>query len=89
MIEGELEYPPVYPVAHLNREHSYSAHYELEEILRQIVDTYTLKVSPPITCIKRIIKKAIKPIYVKVIVGAVVAVSLIGVLAYTLAKSKN
>ena len=33
MIEGEMEPPPAYPGAHLNPEHSYSAHKEIKEIL--------------------------------------------------------
>lgn len=89
IVEGEMEYPPVYPIAHLNQEHSYSAHHEIDQIMRQTSISHTRKISPPITCIQRIIKKAFKPTHVKVIVGVVVAVALIGTLAYALSKSKN
>lgn len=88
-IEGEIEYPPVYPIAHLNQEHSYSAHDEIDQILNHTSAPHTRKISPPLTCIQRIIKKATNPTHAKVIVGAVVGIALIGALAYTLAKSKN
>lgn len=88
-IEGEIEYPPVYPLAHLNQEYSYSAHDEIDQILRHTSVAHTRKVYPPLTCIQRIIKKAVKPTHAKVIVGAVVGIAVIGALAYTLAKSKN
>jgi len=53
MIEGEMEPPPAYPGAHLNPEHSYSAHKEIEEILSTETSiTYYLERNIPSTCKK-------------------------------------
>ena len=59
--EAEMEYPPDYPVAHLNQEHSYSAHYELKEIMDSFQLPYSFRINPPLTCLQRIIKKAVNP----------------------------
>jgi hypothetical protein len=89
-IEGEMEYPPDYPVAHLNPTHSYSAHIEIQNILNQInMPSYSFRITPPITCIQRKIIKAFKPTHVKVIVGVMVGFALIGAIAYTAVKSSK
>lgn len=55
-LEAEIESCPEYPFAHLNQKHSYSAHPELEELLkRKMYNKYHQKKLPPLTCIKRII----------------------------------
>ena len=60
-IEGEMEPPPAYPGAHLNQEHSYSAHKEIEEILSKHTNvTYYVERQIPSTCKKPIIKKLIE-----------------------------
>ncbi len=35
-IEGEVEYPPDYPIAHANQKHCRSAHHELKDLFRMI-----------------------------------------------------
>ena len=62
-IESEIEYPPDYPIAHLNPIHSYSAHKETRKILKYFSIPYKLKKIIPITCIQRKIVKAIDPIH--------------------------
>lgn len=86
VIEAEMEYPSDYPMAHLNPEHSYSAHNEIEQILNQGGFSYTRKIVPPITCVKRIIKKAIKPTHINTILAGIAVVSAIGVSAYLINK---
>lgn len=68
-IESEMEYPPDYPIAHLNSIHSYSAHKETEIILKRFSISYKLKRIPPITCIQRKIIKAMKPSHWTTILG--------------------
>ena len=79
VIESEIEYPPDYPMAHINQKHSYSAHNEIEQILNQSRLPYTKKIIPPITCLKRIIKKAVNPTHVNtIIVGVAISAIVIG-----------
>lgn len=85
-IEAEIEYPPAYPFAHLNQEHSYSAHPEIEMILKHFQITYTYKLSPPITCLIRKIKTAFKPTHAKVIFGVVLGIVAIAGILYALSK---
>ena len=88
-IESEIEYPPDYPIAHLNSTHSYSAHKETEIILDHFSIPYKLKRIPPTTCIKRKIIKAIKPSHWTTVLGALVVVGVtIGIL-YTVSKSRR
>lgn len=71
VIEGEMEPPPVYPGAHLNQEHCYSAHREIEEILQQHTNIqYSIISNIPITCINPIIKKPNNPTHAKTIAAA-------------------
>ena len=88
-IEAEIEPSHDFPMAHLNQKHSYSAHNQLLELLHQFGIPYVKNWSIPLSCIKPVIVKPFKPTHVKVIVGAVIAVTLVGVLAYALSKSKN
>lgn len=60
-IESEMEPPPAYPAAHLNPEHSYSAHKETEQILRLSRIQYGVISQIPHTCICPKIKKPYKP----------------------------
>lgn len=88
-IEAEIEPSHEVPFAHLNSEHSYSAHKQLQNILHQLGIPYIKKWSIPLSCIRPIIKEPFKPTHVKVIVGVVFAVALVSVLAYALAKSSK
>ena len=60
-IESEMEPPPAYPAAHLNPEHSYSAHKETRQILQLSRVGYDVITPIPRTCIHRKIKKPNKP----------------------------
>ena len=60
-IESEMEPPPAYPAAHLNPEHSYSAHKETRQVLRLSRVGYDVTTPIPNTCIHRKIKKPNKP----------------------------
>lgn len=85
-IEAEMEYPPDYPVAHLNQDHSYSAHHELQEIMNSFGLPYTFRTNPPLTCIQRIRKFADNPTHVKVFAGVALGLVAVGVFAYALSK---
>lgn len=68
LIEGEMEPPVSYPGAHLNPEHSYSAHQQIEEILFQYTAMpYTITEHIPFTCLNPLIKKPHNPTHVKTI----------------------
>ena len=60
-IESEMEPPPAYPAAHLNPEHSYSAHKETKQVLRLSRIGYSVVSPIPDSCIHRKIKKPNKP----------------------------
>ena len=60
-IESEMEPPPAYPAAHLNPEHSYSAHKETRQVLRLSRIRYDVITPIPDTCIHPKIKKPNKP----------------------------
>ena len=88
-IEAEIEPPPAYPGAHLNKEHSYSAHQELELVLNRVGILHIRNIRTPITCVQRIIKKPIKPTHaVKIVVGVALAVVFVGILI-SLAKGSK
>lgn len=62
VIEAEMEPPPAYPAAHLNQEHSYSAHYELQQLFAEYLSVwYNIKPNVPQTCLNRIIKEPDDP----------------------------
>lgn len=84
--EAEMEYPPDYPVAHLNQEHSYSAHTELQTIMDGLGLPYTFRINPPLTCLQRIIKKATNPTPAALFVGLGLAAITGGALVYYLTK---
>ena len=89
VIESEMEYPPEYPIAHLNSIHSYSAHKETKMILDYFSIPHKLKRVPPITCIRQKIVKAIKPSHWTTILIAILgAVAIFGVI-YAAFKSKS
>lgn len=67
MIEGEMEPPPAYPGAHLNPEHSYSAHKEIQEILSKTTITYYVERNIPNICLNPVIKKPDNPTHAKTI----------------------
>jgi len=75
-IESEMEYQPEFPLAHLNTIHSYSAHKETQEVFTQLGISYFLKQTPPLTCIKRKIIKAVKPSHWTTVVGGLALVGL-------------
>lgn len=68
-IEGELEPPSEYPGAHLNQEHSYPAHKEIEKILQEIAIPYSVSSSIPDTCLKPRIIKPDRPMHAATMVG--------------------
>ena len=82
-IESEMEYSPDYPFAHLNEEHSYSAHYEIKEILDSMIIPYSYQTNPPTSCLRRKIVQALNPTHASAIVlGALVGIVLAGILSY-------
>lgn len=85
-IEAEVEPSHEYPFAHLNPLHSFSAHPELEDILKNYFkNLYHRKLVIPPTCIKRVIINPDSPIHVVwIIIGTVVVV--IGLAVYALYK---
>lgn len=88
-IEAEMEPPPAYPFAHLNSEHSYSAHHELSEVLRAIPIKHHKKIIPPITCLRRQILKPDNPTHAKTIAGLAILAVGVGALLYYLTKKDN
>ena len=80
LIEGEMEPPTAYPGAHVNPEHSYSAHRQLAQILQKINISYYLIGHVPETCLRPIIKKPDKPTHAW-IWGALAAIGIIGIAA--------
>ena len=83
-IESEIEYQPEYPFAHNNITHTYSAHKETQEIFNQLGIDLLLKQTPPLTCIKRKIIKAVKPSHwTTVVVGLALAGLAIAALYYS------
>ncbi len=60
-IESEMEPPPAYPAAHINQEHSYSAHKETRQVLRLARVDYDVISPIPDTCKNRKIKKPDSP----------------------------
>jgi len=82
-IESEMEYPSDYPFAHLNEEHSYSAHYEIKEILDSMIIPYSYQTNPPTSCLRRKIVQALSPAHAGAIVlGVLVGIALAGILSY-------
>jgi len=86
-IEGEMEPPPAYPGAHLNPEHSYSAHKEIEEILSQhiTISSFVIR-NIPTTCTNPIIKKPKNPTHAKEFAVAGLVGTGLAALAYYLSK---
>jgi hypothetical protein len=58
-IEAEIEDPPDYPAAHINQNHSYSAHNELKEVFKAVQTPHKSKLFPPLTCLRPKIISAI------------------------------
>lgn len=69
-IEGEIEYPPDYPMAHLNSTHSFSAHAELNLLFSALQISHKCKHNPPITCIRRQIIPAQQPTHLGTFLAA-------------------
>ena len=90
MIEGEMEPPPAYPGAHLNQEHSYSAHKEIKEILSEHTSVNSfVERNIPSTCRNPIIKKPDNPTHTKTIAVAGIAIAGIAALAHYLSKDDD
>ena len=85
-IESEIEYQPEYPFAHTNKTHSYSAHKETQEIFNQLGISYFLKQTPPLTCIKRKIIKAVKPSHWTTVIGGLALAGLVIAAVYYATK---
>jgi hypothetical protein len=60
-LEAGIEYPPEYPMAHLNSTHSFSAHAELNALLIAMQMPFKSRRSVPITCKQRQIIPAKQP----------------------------
>ena len=86
VIESEMEYPPDYPVAHLNQKHCSSAHHELKEVFKIVQIPHKPKFIPPLSCLQPKIIPAINPSHAKAIAGGAVVVGIVGVLLYALTK---
>ena len=86
-VESEIEYPPDYPMAHLNSTHSYSAHTETKNILDYFGMSYKQKKIPPITCIQPKIVKAIDPIHWTDLMVFVIGASVLTGAIYTTYKT--
>jgi hypothetical protein len=85
-LEAEIEPSHDYPFAHLNPKHSYSAHPELEQILRKMMITYHRKRIIPFSCIRRIIIEPNNPTHVATLALALVFGLVAGVITYYLTK---
>ncbi|MBI3639923.1 MAG: hypothetical protein HY223_06365 [Thaumarchaeota archaeon] len=88
-IHSEIEPSIELPFAHINSDHSYSAHKEVQYILHYFGIHYTRNWSVPISCIRPIIKEPFKPTHIKTIVGVVFAVVLFVGIMVLLAKSSK
>ena len=86
-IEAEIEPSQDFPIAHLNSKHSYSAHRQLQNLLHQLGIPYIKNWSMPLSCVRPLIVEPFKPTHVKVIVGALIAVALVGIIGIVIAKS--
>ncbi len=90
IVEAEIEPPTSYPGAHLNQEHSYSAHCELEQVLNYAKIKYVKNFSIPITCIVRQIKKPVNPTHIITILAiAILAVAVVAVVVALLKRGKK
>lgn len=67
-IEAEIEPPLKYPLEHLDSKYCYSAHYELQNILRYMDFIYYIKNNIPQSCINRKIVKPDHPIHINTII---------------------
>jgi len=85
-IEAEIEYPPNYPIAHLNQKHCSSAHHELKEVFKIIQIPHKSKIIPPLTCFRPKIIPAINPSHAKTIAGGLLVLGAVGALLYVLSK---
>lgn len=83
MVEAEIEPPASYPSAHLNPEHSYSAHPELEQTLNRAKIKFVQNTSIPLTCIVRRIKKPANPTHIVTIlvIAALAAIAVVVIVA--------
>ena len=60
-VEAEIEPPPEYPFAHINRKHSYSAHRQVGRILRGCGIRFRTTRTVPRTCLRPIIDRPDNP----------------------------
>ena len=55
LIEAEIEPPPEFPFAHLNQTHSYSAHAEVDAMLRGLGIGFRTARTVPKACLNRVV----------------------------------
>lgn len=85
-IEAEIEYPPDYPLEHLNQIHSYSAHHGLTEAFKVVRIRHKSKLVPPWTCLRPKIIPAKDPSHVKTLAKGLLAMGVVGTFLYVLFK---
>ena len=85
-IESEIEYPPDYPAAHLNKIHSYSAHHQLKEVFNAVRIRHKSKLFLPMTCLRPKITPAENPSHAKTLAKGLLVLSVVGTVLYFLSK---
>ena len=61
LVEAEIEPPPEYPLAHINQKHSYSAHDQVNRILRECGIRFLTARAVPRTCLQPVIDRPNSP----------------------------
>ena len=89
LIEAEIEPSQDYPFAHLNQKHCYPAHNQLVQLLNQFGIPYVKKWGTPLWCMRPVIVKPISPTPMKIVLGTVAVLAIVGGVALALSKSKN
>jgi len=88
-IESEIEYPPDYPIAHLNQKHSHSAHRELSEVFKDIRMPHKSRHFPPRSCLRPKIVSAINPSHAETVAGGLLVLGAVSTLLYLMSRERN